>query len=99
MLHVVVRDEQGNELTTERFPYALFSYKERWVDLVFSEPPKLGGTRSIMCLFDPEAHQTKGIYFHYNAVAGSSHSGVAKSGEPHEETPDREWMIRAYIRR
>ncbi|MCC6698726.1 MAG: hypothetical protein IT365_24085 [Candidatus Hydrogenedentes bacterium] len=99
MLHVIIQDPDGKEVAKADFPYSLFSYKERWVDLVLPEPVMSGTVDEFTCILDPEAHQTKGIYFHYKKNPAESHSGVAKSGKADKPTPDREWMIRAYFRR
>lgn len=98
MLHVTFVDEDGKEVAKADFPYSLFSYKERWVDLVLPEPI-MSGVEEFKIIFDPEAHQTKGIYFHYMRNPAESHSGIAKNGKADKPTPDREWMIRAYFRR
>jgi hypothetical protein len=99
MLHVIIQDRDGKQLAKVDFPYGLFSYKERWVNLVLPEPIKSGTVDEFTCILDPEAHQTKGIYFHYKKDPEESHSGVAKNGKADKPTPDREWMIRGYFRR
>jgi beta-lactamase regulating signal transducer with metallopeptidase domain/HEAT repeat protein len=98
MLHLIVQDQDGNELAKADFPYSLFSYKEQWVDLELPAPARTT-VSEIVCILDPEAHQTKGIYFHYKKDPEESHSGVAKNGKADKPTPDREWMIRGYFRR
>ncbi|HIJ64375.1 MAG TPA: M56 family metallopeptidase [Candidatus Hydrogenedentes bacterium] len=92
---VSVLGAAGKILREQNFPYALFSYKEKWVDFALPEPIRVQS--NIAVLFDPEAHQTKGIYFHYNQAPPASHSGIAKNGRFLKETPGREWMIRAYF--
>jgi len=98
---VTVLDQDGARLRTEPFPYAHFTYAEKWIDLVLREPVALGrladGDMRLTFAFDPAAHQQKGIYFHYNEVPSGSHSlrGTAAAG--FEELPEREWMIRAYF--
>ena len=99
MLHVIIQDQDGKELAKVDFPYSLFSYKERWVDLVLPEPILSKQMGEFMLILDPEAHQTKGIYFHYKKNPAESHSGVAKNGKADKPTPDREWMIRGYFQR
>jgi beta-lactamase regulating signal transducer with metallopeptidase domain len=98
MLHVIIQDQDGKQLAKVDLPYNLFSYKEQWVDLVLPEPIK-SNVDEFTIILDPEAHQTKGIYFHYKKDPAESHSGVAKNGKADKPTPDREWMIRGYFRR
>ena len=102
LITVTVLNDQGTEIHREQFPYALFNHKEKWVDLAFQDPvpsDSLDTSKGFMVAIDPEAHQSKGIYFHYNKDPENSHSfrgTVAKGFEP---TPDREWMIRVYLAR
>ncbi|MCX7018806.1 MAG: HEAT repeat domain-containing protein [Candidatus Sumerlaeota bacterium] len=95
---VTVREGNGRVAGVCELPYALFSYKEKWVDLPFAQPitieaPGLPVTIGI----DPKAHQTKGIYFHYNKTDGTTSSTVGTAEKGYEPVPDREWIIRAYV--
>lgn len=101
MLKLSVQDAGKAVLYEHQFPYALFGYKEKWVDVVLPMPLELdkvkaaGGSMSVA--IDPEAHQFKGIYFHYNKVPVSSRSSFGSLKSGFEAAPDREWMIRACI--
>ncbi|MEN6625295.1 MAG: M56 family metallopeptidase [Candidatus Sumerlaeia bacterium] len=101
MLKVVILDTEKNVLWRGEFPYSRFSYKSGWVDLVLPQPvpaSKLTARDRVMSVvFDPEAHQTKGIYFHYTKAPKSSHSFVTKLGGDCKRLEDREWIIRAYF--
>ncbi len=83
------------------FPYSLFGYKAKWVDLVLPEPVPLGDldirTDKLTVALDPEAHQYKGIYFHYNKDAKTSHSLAGTVAKGFRELSDRQWMIRAFF--
>ena len=100
MVDVRVSDATGKEIGKTQFPYALFSYKEKWVDIVFAKPIPIDTSVTPIQLsvaLDPHAQRTKGIYFHYASAAKVSHSGTARNGKLLKETPGREWMIRAYL--
>ncbi len=77
--------------------YSAFAYEPKWVDLVFSDPVTLTPGQTVTIVIDPHAQQSRGIYFHYNKDPQQTHSGIAKSEQPDKPTPDREWMIRAYV--
>ncbi|MHC4477274.1 MAG: HEAT repeat domain-containing protein [Planctomycetota bacterium] len=97
-----VLDSQDKVRWQGKFPYALFSYKPKWVDLVLTEPVAVADLieqdRLLRIAFNPQAHRTKGIYFHYNkgkSELSKSFAGtVAKGFEP---VTDRQWIIRAYF--
>jgi hypothetical protein len=84
---------------TQEIPYAKFSHKAKWVDVVFEEPVLLAsqGDDLLDIALDPEAHQTKGIYFHYNENPAESHSSYGRAGKGFKDADDREWMIRAWV--
>ncbi len=90
-----VFDDEGRMLGTGRIPYALFTYEEQWVD-VEVKPVKVPS--AFWVLINPQAHQYKGIYTHYDTDIETTHS---KSGRIPEEMRDLEkkwdWMIRAYV--
>jgi hypothetical protein len=54
---------------------------------------------AITALFDPQAAQFKGIYFHYSTpqAGKEGHSQGFVPDQKFFETPDRTWMIRAYF--
>jgi hypothetical protein len=94
--HVQVLDAQGGKLADAAFPYAKLSYRAGWVDLVFDQPVVLKQPGELVTIaFDPEATQTKGVYFHYQTNAPASHSLAGRAGDGFKELPDREWMMRA----
>ncbi len=84
---------------TREIPYAKFSHTAKWVDVVFDEPVPLAsqGDDILDIALDPEAHQTKGIYFHYNKDPVESHSSAGRVGKGFKDTADREWMVRAWV--
>jgi hypothetical protein len=94
-LRVIVRDAKGATLAETGFAYANFGYKAAWVDLVFDEPvsiPQPGEWVTIA--LDPEATQSKGVYFHYQKNPSASHSLVGTVNDGFKEVLDREWMLR-----
>jgi hypothetical protein len=94
--HVQVLDAQGGKLADAAFPYAKLSYRVGWVDLVFDQPVVLKQPGELVTIaFDPEATQTKGVYFHYQKNPPTSHSLAGRVGDELKELPDREWMMRA----
>ncbi|MBI5091111.1 MAG: HEAT repeat domain-containing protein [Candidatus Hydrogenedentes bacterium] len=101
MFKSAVLDKTGAVICEQQFPYSLFSYKEKWVDLVLTTPLSLDKTAAdggaISVALDPEATQFKGIYFHYNKDPQVSHSSRGTIARGFEPVPDREWMIRAYV--
>jgi len=98
---LLLLDTRGKVLGEAAFPYALFSYKEKWVDVVLPEPLGLGVLAEdgelLRVAFDPGATRYKGIYFHYTRNPKISHSLVGTAAREFQETPDREWLIRAYF--
>jgi hypothetical protein len=93
-----VLDSANKVLGTADVPYSRFSYKEKWVDLAFAQPVLVTNPDETMTIaLDPEAHQTKGIYFHYNKDPQVSHSFAGTVAKGYELVADREWMIRAYF--
>jgi hypothetical protein len=94
--HVQVLDAQGGKLADAAFPYAKLSYRVGWVDLVFDQPVVLKQPGELVTIaFDPEATRTKGVYFHYQTNAPTSHSLAGRAGDGFKELSDREWMMRA----
>lgn len=97
-LYASVLDPESNLIQEFAFPYSLFSYKGKWVNLVLEKKLILDEkTDSFYIFLDPEAHQYKGIYFHYNKDPKFSHSFVGKFEKEFRELSDREWVIRAYL--
>jgi hypothetical protein len=95
-LNVQVLDARGGKLADAGFPYSKFSYRVGWVDLVFDRPVVVKQPGELVTIaFDPEATQTKGVYFHYQKNPAASHSLAGKAGAELKEVPDREWMMRA----
>ncbi len=96
---VTVLDAAGEILATEHVPYSRFSYTAKWVDLVFDKPLPITGPdpTKLTIALDPEAHRTKGIFFHYNEDPPQSHSLVGTVEKGFEHLPEREWTIRAYF--
>jgi hypothetical protein len=103
MITITVLDAANKVVATEHVPYGRFSYKEQWVDLPFENPVPFPGPGAKPGLWtialDPEAHRTKGIYFHYNENPADSHALVGTVDKGFERVPEREWMIRAYLAR
>ena len=70
----------GRVLWKDSFPYSLFDYKAKWVDLVLPRPVAAGDLitqeEPLMVAFDAQAHKYKGIYYHYNNNPQVSHSLV-----------------------
>jgi len=94
-LRVTLRDAQDATLGESRFAYVKFKFDAEWVDLVFEQPveiPKPG--EPVTLALDPEATQTKGIYFHYQKNPATSHSLVGTVSSGFKELPDREWLMR-----
>ncbi len=97
-LYAYIIDSRDKILQKAVFPYAKFSYKPKWVNLVLEEPVAIEKPAEYLTIaFDPEAHRTKGIYFHYNKNPQVSHSLVGTAGKGFTALPDREWMIRTYF--
>ncbi|MCX6999251.1 MAG: hypothetical protein NT106_02985 [Candidatus Sumerlaeota bacterium] len=99
MIKAALQDAQGKIIWQESFPYALLSYKAKWVDLVPSQPIPLAGQAVAPLTFslNPEAHQTKGVYFHYLKNPPKSHSLAGTVEMGFKEVADREWLIRVYL--
>jgi len=99
---VSLLDSEKNVVRKDTFPYALFSYKAKWVEVTLAEPVPLEGLRKgdalLMVAFDPEATRYKGIYFHYNENPTASHSSAGTVARGFKEVADREWMTRAYAK-
>jgi hypothetical protein len=94
-VRVTVRDAKDATLGEARFAYAKFGFDAQWVDLVFDSPITIAKPgETITIAFDPEAHQTKGIYFHYQKNPAASHSLVGTVSSGFQELPDREWLMR-----
>lgn len=99
MIKAALQDANGKVVWQESFPYALLSYKAKWVDLVPSQPISLAGQPLAPLTFslNPEAHQTKGVYFHYLKNPPKSHSLAGTVERGFKDVPDREWLIRVYL--
>lgn len=101
VMDVYILDPKGGVLWQKAFPFALFIYKPKWVDLVFPEPVPLrklmNKNEPVTVAFDPHAHQYRGIYFHYNKNPKQTHSLAGSLRGEFAEATDREWMIRAYL--
>ena len=85
-----------------RFPYGLFTYNSRWVDLILPQPVPVSkllaeADSKIVVALDPEAHQTKGIYFHYQKNPPVSHSFAGTIERGWKPVPDREWNIQVIL--
>lgn len=94
-LRVTVRDGKDATLREARFAYAKFGFEPKWVALVFEQPVTIAkADEPITIAFDPEATQTKGIYFHYQKNPATSHSLAGTVSSGFKEIPDREWMVR-----
>ena len=88
-------DDDGDILIKGEFPYALFSYQEKWVDIPVEQtdvPP------SFSVLINPDPTQYKGIYFHYDSDVQTAHSkyGVTPA-ELNNLRGKWDWMIRAVV--
>lgn len=99
MIKVNFLDAVQEVYSTQEIPYANFSHEAKWVDVLFEEPVLLAsqGDDILDIALDPEAHQTKGIYFHYNKDPVESHSSAGRVGKEFKDIDDREWMIRAWV--
>jgi len=100
-LQLAVLGHENTTLWQGTFPYSLFTYKAKWVDVVLPEPLSLRSSDlkegELTVAMDPEAHQYKGIYFHYNKNPDTSHSLAGTVARGFRDVPDREWMIRAFF--
>ena len=99
MIKIHLIDKNGKAYSSTALPYSLFSYKEKWVNLVFLKPLEIKTTSEdfLGVAIDPEAHQTKGIYFHYNKDPKISHSMAGNVDRGFKPESGREWIIRACI--
>jgi hypothetical protein len=101
VIKVSLIDPDGKVRWDGEFPYSLFSYREKWVDLILKEPipPGVSGIAGDVwtVALDPEADKYKGVYFHYNQNPAESHSLVGTVEQGFELLPDRQWMIRTYF--
>lgn len=101
-LKVSIIDATGKVRWSGTFPYDLFNYKPAWVDLPFPQPLPLtdlinSDNPAIRIAFDPEAHQTKGIYFFYAKNPPTSHSFVGTVAKGFKPLPEREWVVEAFL--
>ena len=95
-LHVILRGANDTVLAETDFAYAKFGYKADWVDLVFDQPVRIEHPgEPVTIAFDPEATQSKGVYFHYQKNPATSHSLAGNVSTGFKEVTDREWMVRA----
>jgi len=97
-VNVYIIDSKDKVLQKASFPYALFEFQPNWVTLALKESipvQKSGG--HITIVVDPEAHRTKGVFFHYNKNPQKPHSLVATPGKGYKKLEDRQWMIRSYF--
>ncbi len=104
MINVDILDANANVLRKEQVPYQHLTYKARWVDLELSRPVAIAKwvtDGKLTIGIDPQAHQRRGVYFHYQKPAdGSDDSEVSKGFVPNKrffKTKDRRWLIRAYF--
>jgi len=99
MVQVSFLDADREVYGTQKIPYSKFSHQPKWVDIVFEEPVPLESQADgiLDVALDPEAHATKGIFFHYNKGPVESHSSAGRVGGNFKDTADREWMIRAWV--
>jgi len=90
-----VFDDDGDILIKGEFPYALFSYQEKWVDIPVEETDVPSG---FSILINPDPTQYKGIYFHYDSDVQTAHSkyGVTPA-ELNDLRGKWDWMIRACV--
>ncbi len=98
MLTVRVIGTDDRVLKEVTFPYEKFSYKPGWINLVLEEPLEIAPELTFITVgFNPDAHRTKGIYFHFNENPKVSHSYVGTLERGFEPIPEREWMARTYF--
>ena len=97
-VYVYIINSRDQVLQKAAFPYSLFDVEPKWIDLLLKDAVSIiQGETHLTIVIDPEAQQTKGIYFHYNKNPQKSHSLVATLGKGYKNLPDREWMIRAFF--
>jgi len=100
---VAVLDSKGAVRWKGEVPYALFKYKPAWVSVTLPKPMPLlelaQKDGKLTVAFDPEAHQRKGIYFHYQKDPARSHSSVGTVANGFEPVSTREWLIRIHLQK
>ena len=74
-------------------------FYEVTLDVLFKDPVLLASLEDglLDIALDPEAHQTKGIFFHYQQNPAQSHSSRGRVDKGFQPTADREWLIRAWV--
>ncbi len=84
-----------------RFAYSLFTYNAKWVNLALPKPVALselvGEDHKLRVALNPEAHQTKGIYFFYRPADGQSNSLAGTVEDGFAPVQDREWLIQVCL--
>jgi len=92
-------DADGQVYGTAAIPYAGFGHEAQWVEALFEKPVRIAAAADglLDIALDRQAHQTKGIYFHYNNDPAESHSSFGRLDRGFRAAPDREWMIRALV--
>ena len=99
-VHVYIIDSKDKLIQKASFPYSILPFDPCWVNLAFKKPVVFEkGEEYLTIVVDPEAHRTKGVYFHYQQNPQTSHSLVASKGSGYKKLEDREWMIRAYFQK
>ena len=101
-MRISVLSNEGTDHANSKYPFSLFSFSEKWVDLVLSEVISLNryvdDNGMITIALDPEAGQYKGIYFHFTSHPDVCHALVGRIDSGFEEIDDRQWMIRAFFK-
>jgi len=97
-----VLSNEGTDHANSKYPFSLFSFSEKWVDLVLSEVISLNryvdDNGMITIALDPEAGRHKGIYFHFTSHPDVYHALVGRIDSGFEKIDDRQWMIRAFFK-
>jgi len=100
-VHVMVLDSNKEVRWQGEVPYAAFSFKPQWVNVILPEPKPLSELADkddkLTLAFDPEAHQTKGVYFYYQKNPEKSHSLAGTLGSGFRAVTDREWLMRIHV--
>jgi hypothetical protein len=103
MVKLTVRNDKNEVVREQEFAYATFGRKAKWVDLVLPKPLPLtalgSAPETLTVAVHPNAHRTKGIFFHYNKVPKESHSSAINRQGKVRPASDREWLIRVFLRR
>lgn len=90
-----VFNDEGAVVGKGEFPYSLFSYEAKWVDISVEA---VDVPQSFCVLINPDPTQHKGIYFHYDSDIQTAHS---KYGATPQELANLQgkwdWMIRACV--